>query len=933
MNAIQLQYRRRQRGQVLGFVESLEIRALLAVVTVDVGDVVRAVNPQLLGVNTVWWDSSENTPETEQMVEAAGLNLYRLPGGSSADDFHFNAPPTYQGEGTIPSMASFVASVNGQAVVTLDFGSGSPQEAAAELAYLNAPVGSTTPIGDGPEWNDATSSWQTVNWQTAGYWASLRGAQPLAADDGLNFLRLGRTAPFDFHYFEVGNEEYGSWEIDHHAVGHDPATYVAFAKQFQTYAASIDPAISIGIDAGGPDDSYNNWVPDVLQQSVEQGFTIGFISDHNYVQAPGSESDSTLLLDTVSDPASEDDWAVRAADYDALLDRYLGSAATNFELLTTEFNSVYSNPGKQTTSLVNGLFIADSLGELLQTPYDGAIVWDLRNGYDTSNGGDYGLIGSGGTAPDTGNSVPYPSYFAEQLASKIIETGGNVVQATSADPDLAVYAVDESNGHLELLVINKSSSGPITGQFSLSGFVPSAEAQFWQYGEAQDTAQSESPTGASALANFTADLAVSGSSFSEAFPAYSMSVVDLSPASQSGPAIVEPAAATANPVAGTSVGLSVTASDPAGTSALTFTWMTLAPSPTGVVFSNNGTSAADQTTAAFTSAGTYVFQVVVTDSGGLTVASDISLNVGQTPTSIAVSPAKETLAAGAVTTFHAQVDDQFGNVDLLPLAFRWTVASGIGSINALTGLYTAPESGGSAVVAVSFLGLTTTAQVTVTPPVQPAGSNVIIQYTDSAHWRAGFVGDFMITNTGSTPIAAWTLQFDFAATITSVWGAVIVQNADDFYKIDSPASEPAIAPGQIVSFGILARPGRRPVVPSDIDFDGSSLALSAPAAPVAALATFTVTSQSRIGFGATLTIVNNGTVPIGGWALQFNFPARITAIKGAAIVRHAGETYVIRDDGSDGVIAPGSAVSIALRGMPRKLRSAPVKFRLDGVAI
>ena len=169
----------------------LEIRDLLAAVSVDVSQVVRTVNTALLGVNTVWWDTSLNTSETAQMVEAAGLNLFRLPGGSSADDFHFNAAPSYQGEGTIPSMASFVASVNGQAVVTLDYGSGSPQEAAAELAYLNAPVGATTPIGDGPEWNDTTSAWQTVNWQTAGYWASLRAAQPLPVDDGLNFLRLG----------------------------------------------------------------------------------------------------------------------------------------------------------------------------------------------------------------------------------------------------------------------------------------------------------------------------------------------------------------------------------------------------------------------------------------------------------------------------------------------------------------------------------------------------------------------------------------------------------------------------------------------------------------------------------------------------------------------------------------------------------------------
>ena len=437
-------------------VAPLEIRDLLAAVSVDVSQVVRTVNPALLGVNTVWWDTSLNTSETAQMVEAAGLNLFRLPGGSSADDFHFDAPPSYQGEGTIPSMASFVASVNGHAVVTLDYGSGSPQEAAAELAYLNAPVGATTPIGDGPEWNDTTNSWQTVNWQNAGYWASLRAAQPLAVDDGLNFLRLGRAAPFDFNDFEVGNEEYGSWEIDHHTTPHDPTTYVAFAKQFETYAQAIDPSILIGIDAGSPDGSYNNWLPDVLQQAATQGLTIGFISDHNYVQNAGSENDATLLLGTVSDPDSIYDWSVRATDYTNLLDQYLGAAGQNVELLTTEFNSVDTDPGKQTTSLVNGLFIADSLGELMQTSYQGAIVWDLRNGYDTGNnnsaslygwrnGGDYGLIGSSGTAPDTGTYVPYPSYFAEQLASEIIQQGGTVVQATSDDQDLAVYRSEEHN--------------------------------------------------------------------------------------------------------------------------------------------------------------------------------------------------------------------------------------------------------------------------------------------------------------------------------------------------------------------------------------------------------------------------------------------------------------------------------------------------------
>src|SRR6516164_6997032 len=133
--------------------DDLERRELLAV-TINAGQRVRTVAPQLLGVNLTWWDTNLNTSATQKMVQNAGLTMFRFPGGSSSDDFHFNAPPTYNGEGTDTSMASFISSVNGVGLATIDYGSGSPQEAAAFLAYLNAPVGNTTPIGNGQEWND-----------------------------------------------------------------------------------------------------------------------------------------------------------------------------------------------------------------------------------------------------------------------------------------------------------------------------------------------------------------------------------------------------------------------------------------------------------------------------------------------------------------------------------------------------------------------------------------------------------------------------------------------------------------------------------------------------------------------------------------------------------------------------------------------------------
>ena len=532
-------------------VEELEDRTTPATVTVNAGSVVQTVPANFLGTNVAWWDSIGTTAQTQALVQAAGIGAIRITGGSSADTFHFTDPPPYNGAGTVANMATMISNLGATGIVTVNYGTGSPQEAAAMIAYLDGATGNTTSIGVGEEWSDASQSWVNVDWKTAGYWASLRAATPLAVDDGLNFLRIGRSAPFNIHYFEIGNEVYGSWETDEHGTGgdtgqpHDPATYVAFGKQLQSLTSKIAPTISFGIDA---DETYSSaWVASVLQQSVAQGFTVGWISDHNYMQEPGSESDATLLTDTSSNASSPYAWANRAATYHTLLQQYLGAAAASqVQLLATEYNSVSYDPGKQTTSLVDGLFFADSLGSLLQTNYAAGVSWDLHNGDDTGNNnstslygwrnfGDYGLLGSANDddPPYAAPNVAYPTYFADELVSKFAEGGASVESVASSDPNLSVYGVREPNGHLALLVIDKSSTAALTGQFQLTGFQPAAQATVWQYGETQDTAQSHTTDGHSALANSTATLSVSGSNFSYQFPAYSMTVLDLTPNPQS----------------------------------------------------------------------------------------------------------------------------------------------------------------------------------------------------------------------------------------------------------------------------------------------------------------------------------------------------------------------------------------------------------------
>jgi autotransporter-associated beta strand protein len=80
-------------------------------------------------------------------------------------------------------------------------------------------------------------------------------------------------------------------------------------------------------------------------------------------------------------------------------------------------------------------------------------------------------------------------------------------------------------------VINTNPAVAITNQFNVSGFQPTGSAQVWQYGKAEDTAQSLTTNGAAALTHTSTTLTLNGANFSYAFPAYSMTVLDL-PGSQ-----------------------------------------------------------------------------------------------------------------------------------------------------------------------------------------------------------------------------------------------------------------------------------------------------------------------------------------------------------------------------------------------------------------
>lgn len=556
---------RRHSRDLRPVLESMEGRQLLTTLSVDFTQPLRTItNPNMIGANIENSDPYVATTFESSEVASAGLKTLRLSGGAAGDDQHFtdfltsgDYPPS------VTDMAALAQRSGANAMLTINYGGGSPQEAAAYLAYLTGdPSKPDVPLGIGRYYDSNTGQWENKDWHTANYWASLRG-----------------SAPYSIQYAEVGNEVYGFWNPDHHGTdpqapgdqAHDPTTYVNFVKQFAALAARINPSVKIGVDVATPTPgAYLNWDSQVLAQCASGTPLVpGFLADHNYMFDVGDENDQTLLKSTATvglpntdSVGAQDDvsWSTRISTFRNLLSQDFGAAASTVQVIATEFNSVAGggdNISKQTTSLVNGLFLADAVGGLLQpgynaqgqpvyAGYDGGYVWAFRNNYYGTGpdnqrpqslygwrtGADYGLFGAdqwnGGGNAQSSLTTPYPSFYGMQLASKLVTPGATVIKASSDSNGLSVYAVRQTNGTVTLLVINKNAPGTanadVNATIQFAGLFPQGTFTVQRYGVDQDNAQKNGQAVDMTLPSFTV-LNLGSPSFTYSFPAYSMTVI------------------------------------------------------------------------------------------------------------------------------------------------------------------------------------------------------------------------------------------------------------------------------------------------------------------------------------------------------------------------------------------------------------------------
>jgi hypothetical protein len=478
---------------------------IAAQIVVNVAAGGTAISQDLLGANLpAWIDDTQSYIKTA--MAGAGLHLVRWPGGSLADDYHWGDNGGHTP--TTPCAGAYADLTDS----TFD-----------NFMTYSVPAGADVAL--------------TVN-----YGSNIACNGPGTATEAGDWAAYAHSKGYNVKYWTVGNENYGSWETDMHAAGHqhNPTQY---GSEISAYASAIKtgyPGAKVGIMVDGQG-VYDTWDSAVINLAKNK---FDYVEYHYYAQQgsgnyPGGlESDSYLLGQGVTDFAN----SLTALRTELTTD----GMSTSVPIYLGELNSIVSTAGKQTVSITNGLFAGMAMAEVMKQPGVTMATWWLAFGdcetaatggnfdsslYGFQNFGTYTLFSDQSSGCGTENTVPAGTAFPDGQAYGILSQFAgqtsvmqNVTTALSTT-DVRAYADTVGSGY-GVLLFNLNENSPVTYTVELANATQSScTASQTTYGKAQyDLSQNNVWSGP-----VTNSLGTLARGFSVTLPPWSMNLVTLVP--------------------------------------------------------------------------------------------------------------------------------------------------------------------------------------------------------------------------------------------------------------------------------------------------------------------------------------------------------------------------------------------------------------------
>lgn len=439
--------------------EPTEQDTAVPTITIDLAADASPASPLLLGTNIPAWLGKDRLDNNlfQSRTLAAGVSLIRIPGGSWSNYYDWLAcerggpgidetAECYWPWAARPTdFLNFLRDTGLEGMYTVNL-NGTAQEAAALVAFFNGAVDDETVIGVDVRGRD---------WGTVGDWATLRSEN-------------GNPEPLGLRYFEIGNEIYGGkggmgtdcnsgwedvWTCDGteyvNGIGSGSERREGFLEYREAMQA-VDPTILVGAVGITYQGEWSNWGNEVIAAA---GDVMDFYIIHHY----GFFTSPATFAEALAEPTTT--WPAVMADVQAAFAEYANGR--NIPIAITEYNlfSVQDQDNTQLmTRLVNALYNADMIGQMMSHGVQIAAQWNLANG-QAGNGTDYGLFHA-----DTYD--PYPQYYTYTLWSRF---GSEMLPAASSlpgDTTLSIYAGRIDENTISILAINKTAA-PLTTTINL----------------------------------------------------------------------------------------------------------------------------------------------------------------------------------------------------------------------------------------------------------------------------------------------------------------------------------------------------------------------------------------------------------------------------------------------------------------------------------
>ena len=421
-------------------------------VRVDASTTLHPIHPLFYGVNTARWDESLFPGPTNEMlltcdrnaiakIKASGVKLLKYPGGNDADHYIWNSAANDASEMDTDEYLLLCREVGAEPFITVNFNE-SPELAAEWVRYCK----------------------------------DVRG--------------------YPVKYWEVGDEQWGSWAKGHSTPEDYAKKYVSFVKAMKAVDPTIKVATNVALTGGSPSlgSKSEGWTARVLKAA---GNYVDMLTITFYPQQWGKENDDTLL-------ASVKTYRELFIGLRREVERVVGKEKADAMLfINVGYNSVNHSGGPQTLEVVNALWVADMVGTMAEVGTDLQVFWAVHNYYPPRKG-DFGYLSS------EGNNTPSYTYYVFPMFAE--HFGKEAVASTSDDKSVAVHAGRDGKT-LSIFLVNRDKNFPRDVVVDLNKFAPMPKAKVWILDEKRKYER-------------MADVACTKDGFTLALPPYSLVAVE-----------------------------------------------------------------------------------------------------------------------------------------------------------------------------------------------------------------------------------------------------------------------------------------------------------------------------------------------------------------------------------------------------------------------